>query len=93
MAKMSQRVVMRIARSVSPPQPAPTPNELPASPAEALVAKADAARDQDKLAVAAELYAEALRLDPTLGPIHVQAGHMFKETATTRRLSATTMKP
>ena len=45
-----------------------------------LVAQADAARDSGKLAVAAQLYDEALRLQPDLGPINVQAGHMFKET-------------
>lgn len=50
-----------------------------ASPFKDLLAKADAARDAGDVAVAAELYAEALRLEPSRGAIHVQAGHMYKE--------------
>ena len=53
--------------------------DLP-SPATLLIGRADAARDAGKFGVAAQLYDEALRLQPDLGPIHVQAGHMFKET-------------
>ena len=44
-----------------------------------LIVKADAARDSGRFAVAAELYDEALRVAPGRGPIHVQAGHMYKE--------------
>ncbi|WP_158744561.1 glycosyltransferase [Acidisphaera sp. L21] len=45
----------------------------------ALRRKADAARDAKQFAVAASLYAEALRLNPDQPALHVQAGHMFKE--------------
>lgn len=44
-----------------------------------LIARADAARDDGRYAEAALLYAEALRLRPDDAGIHVQAGHMFKE--------------
>jgi ADP-heptose:LPS heptosyltransferase/tetratricopeptide (TPR) repeat protein len=43
------------------------------------IGSADRARDERRFRDAAALYAEALRLEPDLGPIHVQAGHMFKE--------------
>jgi ADP-heptose:LPS heptosyltransferase/tetratricopeptide (TPR) repeat protein len=49
------------------------------SPVKELLAKANAARDAGDVAVAAELYGEVVRLDPSRGPIHVQAGHMYKE--------------
>lgn len=49
------------------------------SPGNDLLAKADIARDTGNFAVAAELYGEVLRLEPSRGPIHVQAGHMNKE--------------
>ena len=45
----------------------------------ALRRKANLARDAKDFAVAAGLYAEALRLDPDQAALHVQAGHMFKE--------------
>ena len=44
-----------------------------------LVARADEARDAKRFAEAAALYTKALNLDPTLGGIHIQAGHMNKE--------------
>jgi ADP-heptose:LPS heptosyltransferase len=44
-----------------------------------LIERANAARDEKRFRDAAALYGEALRLEPSLGPIHVQAGHMFKE--------------
>jgi ADP-heptose:LPS heptosyltransferase len=47
--------------------------------APSLLGLADAARDDNRWRDAAALYGEALRLDPENGPIHVQAGHMFKE--------------
>ena len=56
---------------------APTPAEP--SPARLLIAHADGARDDRRFRDAAALYAEALRIEPDNGPIHVQAGHMFKE--------------
>jgi ADP-heptose:LPS heptosyltransferase len=51
----------------------------PASAEGALIARADAARDGGRFGDAAALYEEALRLAPSLGHIHVQAGHMLKE--------------
>ena len=45
----------------------------------ALVKRADAARDGGRFRDAASLYDEAIRLGAATGPIHVQAGHMFKE--------------
>jgi ADP-heptose:LPS heptosyltransferase len=48
-------------------------------PARLLIRRADAARDALRYRDAATLYAEALRLSPHLGGIHIQAGHMFKE--------------
>jgi ADP-heptose:LPS heptosyltransferase len=44
-----------------------------------LISRADAARDEGEFLEAAALYRQALRLAPSLGHIHVQAGHMFKE--------------
>ena len=80
MAQLSQRLANRLAGVAGrPPGPLNEGGHSP-SPVAPLIARADAARDEGKLAVAAELYAEALRLQPELGPIHVQAGHMFKET-------------
>ncbi len=49
------------------------------SPIQIFIGSADKARDQRRYRDAAALYAEALRLSPNDGPIHVQAGHMFKE--------------
>ena len=45
----------------------------------AFIRQADAARDTGRHRDAAVLYEEALRLRPSSGEIHVQAGHMFKE--------------
>lgn len=47
--------------------------------ANALVARADAARDAQRYRDAASLYDEAIRIGAATGPIHVQAGHMAKE--------------
>jgi ADP-heptose:LPS heptosyltransferase len=47
--------------------------------ADALVSRADKARDDRRYRDAASLYAEAIRTGAATGPIHVQAGHMFKE--------------
>ena len=80
MTQLSRRVIARLAAVAGPRPAAGVERQEPPSPALPLVAKADAARDSGKLAVAAQLYDEALRLQPDLGPIHVQAGHMFKET-------------
>jgi len=41
--------------------------------------QARAAQQEGRFRDAAALYVEALRLEPRNGPIHVQAGHMFKE--------------
>ena len=46
---------------------------------EALIARANSARDAKRHLDAAILYSEALRLDPGNGAIYVQCGHMFKE--------------
>lgn len=43
------------------------------------VRRAEAARDERRFRDAATLFAEALRIEPDRGPLHVQAGHMFKE--------------
>jgi ADP-heptose:LPS heptosyltransferase len=75
MPQLSRRIAARlIARAglASPPVQGPGPVQL-------LIDRANAARDEARTAAAAQLYAEALQLDPSLGPIHVQAGHMFKE--------------
>jgi len=45
----------------------------------ALVARANLARDERRFRDAAGLYGEAIRMGAATGPIHVQAGHMFKE--------------
>lgn len=74
MAQVLRRIAARIAATGAPRAP-----DEAAGPADALVAQADTARDEGRLAAAAELYAAALEQAPTLGPIHVQAGHMFKE--------------
>ncbi len=50
-----------------------------ASLAKAFVARADAARDERRFREAAVLYEEAIRLGAPGGGVHVQAGHMFKE--------------
>ena len=47
--------------------------------AAALIARADAARDVKNYREAAILYKEALRLVPGNAAIHIQCGHMFKE--------------
>lgn len=49
------------------------------APARAFLARATAARDEGRFRDAAALYLEAIRLDPQRGGVHVQAGHMFKE--------------
>ena len=45
-----------------------------------LLGRADAARDSRDCAAAAALYEEALANQPGMAAIHIQAGHMFKET-------------
>ncbi len=44
-----------------------------------IASRGDAARDDMNRYAAAVLYDEALRLMPDEGPLHVQCGHMFKE--------------
>ena len=44
-----------------------------------LVERADAARDQQRYRAAAELYEEALALEPDRADLHIQCGHMHKE--------------
>ena len=44
-----------------------------------LIARADAARDQRRYRLAAELYEEALTLAPGRADLHVQCAHMLKE--------------
>jgi ADP-heptose:LPS heptosyltransferase len=65
---------LKLLRSVRAAPPSAGP-----SPAQVLIARADAARDERRFRDAAALYSEALRIEPDQGPIHVQAGHMFKE--------------
>ena len=49
--------------------------------AEAFTRRADLARDQGRFREASTLYDEAIKLGAPGGPIRVQAGHMFKESA------------
>ncbi len=80
MAQLSQRLAARFAAATGGrPMAVAEAQDFP-SPATLLIGRADAARDAGKFGVAAQLYDEALRLQPDVGPIHVQAGHMFKET-------------
>jgi ADP-heptose:LPS heptosyltransferase/tetratricopeptide (TPR) repeat protein len=44
-----------------------------------IVARADAARDQGRFRLAAELYDEALTLEPSRAGLHLQRAHMLKE--------------
>lgn len=48
---------------------------------EAFTHRADLARDQGRFREASTLYGEAIKLGAQGGPIRVQAGHMFKESA------------
>ena len=48
---------------------------------DAFTGRADLARDQGRFREAATLYDEAIKLGALGGPIRVQAGHMFKESA------------
>ncbi len=48
-------------------------------PARLFRKQAVTAQRQGRFRDAAALYVEALRIEPSNGPIHVQAGHMFKE--------------
>jgi ADP-heptose:LPS heptosyltransferase len=45
-----------------------------------LIDEADAARGRGESAAAARLYEQALASNPDMAAIHIQAGHMFKET-------------
>ncbi|WP_242097989.1 glycosyltransferase family 9 protein [Sphingomonas sp. CROZ-RG-20F-R02-07] len=49
------------------------------SPARLFRKQAATAQSEGRFRDAAALYVEALRIEPGKGPVHVQAGHMFKE--------------
>jgi ADP-heptose:LPS heptosyltransferase len=49
------------------------------APVRVFIRRAEAARAEGRFRDAAALFVEALRLEPRRGPLHVQAGHMFKE--------------
>ncbi len=53
-----------------------------------LIEQADRARDARRFRDAATLYEEALKLHPHDGPVHVQCGHMFKESGDLREAEA-----
>jgi len=55
------------------------------APARVFIRRADVARRQKRFRDAAALLLEALRLQPSRGPLHVQAGHMFKEAGDLRQ--------
>src|ERR1044071_2827265 len=52
---------------------------IPSTPAKALIARADRARNAGEFRNAAILYSEALSFDSRNAAIHIQCGHMFKE--------------
>ncbi len=59
--------------------PAAEPQALEPPTPTILIGRADLARDELRFQDAATLYGQALQVDAGNGPIHVQAGHMFKE--------------